>query len=154
MKKATPLFLIISILINILLIYVFVIKGDTAQTENDVRTTILVSQANEDFVLDEMRDFLESIQKINQGILENNASLVIEAGEKSGGSVIAHAPKGLLSALPIGFKQLGFATHDIFDEIAKTANKDFSPKQSQEQLNKLLNNCIACHRSYKLGVNE
>ena len=149
MKKPFLILAIASILLNILLVYIFVFKGETFQTD-DNRTEILMTANHRDFALDEMRTFLESVQQINDGILNNDAEKVVAAGKKSGGSVIDHAPAGFLKKLPMGFKQLGFATHDIFDEIAVSAGQHFNATESQEQLNKLLNNCIACHRSYKI----
>jgi len=149
MKKSVLIIATISILLNIGLIYMFVLKGATVES-NDNRVAIEMTENNRAFVLAEMRDFLESVKEINEGILNNNPELVIKAGEKSGGSVIAHAPKGLMKTLPVGFKQLGFATHDIFDEIAKKAKENYQPKETQQQLNALLNNCTACHQAFKI----
>ena len=143
--------MILSILLNIGLLYLFVIKGETTKS-NDSRTAVLMSEDNRDFVLEEMRDFLESIQQINEGVLENKPEKIINAGTKSGGSVIEHAPKGLLKTLPSGFKALGFSTHDLFDEIAKNAKNNYNPKETQKQVNILLNNCVSCHKSYKISV--
>lgn len=147
MKKSITT--VLSILLNIGLIYFFIFKGQTVKS-NDSRVAVTMSADNTDFVLDEMRDFLESIQQINEGILTNDAQKIIDAGKKSGGSVIEHAPKGLIKTLPIGFKKLGFSTHDMFDEIRKSTETNFNIKDTQVQLNKLLNNCIACHKSYKI----
>lgn len=141
----------ISLIFNAILIYVFVFKGETHHSIDD-RTELSVTSSNRDFVLLEMREFLESVQQINEGILNNNAEIIITAAKKSGGSVIAHAPNGLLKSLPVGFKKLGFATHEIFDEIAKNAENNFEPKQIQTQLNQLLNNCTACHKAYKIST--
>ena len=151
MKKATIIITILSVILNVILIYFFVIKGNTTKTK-DGRIEVMMTENNKDFVLEEMRDFLESVQKINEGILKNNPKLVIEAGLKSGGSVIEHAPHGLIKSLPLGFKILGFGTHDVFDKFSKTSITNFDKKATQEKLNTLLNNCIACHKSYKIGV--
>ena len=148
MKKTPWIIAIVSILLNLGLIYLFLIKGSTVKS-TDSRIAIELPQEHQDFALKEMRDFLESVQQINEGILNNDATKVINAGKKSGGSVIDHAPKGLLGKLPAGFKQLGFGAHDLFDEIAVSAEKEFNPKTSQMQLNTLLNTCTACHSSYK-----
>ncbi len=143
----------LSILLNIGLIYFFVFKGSTVHSQGqETRTTITMPKEHADFTLAEMRGFLESVQQINEGILTKNAKKIIAAGQKSGGSVIAHAPQGFLKRLPMPFKQLGFSTHDIFDEIAESASNNFDAQQSQKQLNKLLNNCIACHQSYLIKV--
>ena len=151
MKKSYVILLIISIFLNVGLVYIFLFKGETVVTD-DHRVELKMSESNRAFVMEEMRDFLESVQMINEGILSQNPEKVIKAGQRSGGSVIGHAPEGLLRSLPIGFKQLGFSTHDIFDEIASSATENFEPKETQKQLNELLNNCVACHQSYKIGL--
>ncbi len=153
MKKWLYTLLLLSVFLNIVLVYVFVFKGETIESK-DMRKAILMSERNRDFVLTEMREFLESVQKIAQGILEEKPELIIEAGEKSGGSVIAHAPQGMLRALPSGFKKMGFATHALFDEIATTTKDGYHKGKAQEQLNNLLNNCITCHRIYKIQMQE
>lgn len=151
MKKFILIIAIVSLLLNVVLIYLFVIKGNTT-TSNDERTAINMSEVNKDFVLAEMREFLKSVQQINEGILENNPEKIIKAGNKSGGSVIEHAPQGLLKTLPISFKSLGFSTHDMFDEIAESAKTNFDKTTAQKQLNLLLYNCVACHQAYKINV--
>jgi len=149
MKITSTIILILSVLINIILFYVFIFKGETAETA-DNRIELTMSETNRDFVLLEMRDFLESIQQINEGILKNKPKLIIKAAKHSGGSVIAHAPQGLLKGLPIGFKELGFSTHDLFDEIGQTTADNYDAIKVQTQLNSLLNKCTACHQSYKI----
>ena len=151
MKKTIYLVVVLSIILNIALVYLFLIKGETVKSA-DGRTAIIMNKDNKDFVLAEMRDFLESVQQINEGIVNDNSQLIIDAGKKSGGSVIEHAPKGMLKTLPAGFKSLGFSTHDIFDKISIKAQENYSKEGAQQQLNTLLNNCIACHRSYKIEV--
>ncbi|MDB4297461.1 hypothetical protein N9901_01770 [Flavobacteriaceae bacterium] len=153
MKKPIWIIAVLSILLNITLVYVFVFKGDVAYV-NDNRIELNMSNANRDFVLEEMRSFLESVQQINEGVTYGDASKVIQAGETSGGAVIEQTPKGLIKSLPIGFKQLGFSTHDIFDDISESAKEHFNPKETQQKLNSLLNNCVACHQSYKIVTNS
>lgn len=153
MKKLTPRIALISILLNVFLVYIFVFKGETIQS-NDDRVELVLSKENRDFALAEMRGFLESVQQINEGITNKDKQMVISAGEMSGGSVIAHAPKGMMKALPADFKAIGFSTHGLFDEIAEDAKENFDPTHTQKQLNSLLNKCIACHRSFKIGLKK
>ncbi len=152
MKKLPVILAIFFFLTTIILIYLFVFKGKVAATGDDGRVAVQLTEVNADFALDEMREFLVSIQQINEGILNKNIEQIEKAAKKSGGLVIDHAPKGMMASLPIGFKKLGFATHDLFDEIADSihVNKNFS--QTHSQLGKLLNNCVACHKAYKIQV--
>ncbi len=152
MKKLLVILVTFFFLTTIMLIYFFVFKGKVAATADNGRVVIELTQGNADFALDEMRAFLVSVQQINEGILNKNIEQIEKAAKKSGGLVIDHAPKGMMASLPIGFKKLGFATHDLFDEIADSipVNKNFS--QTHSQLGKLLNNCVTCHKAYRIQV--
>lgn len=145
--------LLISLALNGFFIYKFT-QGETYVIPNDPRLSVKMSEENREFVMAEMRSFVESLQQINAGILYNDPKPIIEAGKRSGNGVKECAPEGLVETLPLAFKQLGFSTHDIFDQIAASAEKDFSPKKTQEQLNQLLNNCVACHKSFRIDVRK
>ena len=114
----------------------------------------MVSQPNRDFVMSEMRNFVETLHQINMGIEQNDSSLIVEAARSSGGSVAHHAPAGLIASIPMGFKTIGFDTHAKFDSIANSAEKNFDPKVIQQQVTALLGNCVACHRSYRMDVKK
>ena len=142
MKKLSTILAIFFFLTTVVLIYFFVFKGKVAATADDGRVVVKLTQGNTDFALDEMREFLVSVQQINEGILNKNIEQIEKAAKKSGGFVIDHAPKGMMASLPIGFKKLGFATHDLFDEIADSIQVNKSFDQTHSQLGKLLNNCV------------
>jgi len=151
MKKLPTIFAILFFLSTLLLIYFFIFRGNVIESD-DHRAAIELTQPNADFALKEMRDFLESIQQINDGIINKDSSQIYNAARKSGGEVVQQTPKGMMASLPIGFKKLGFSVHDKFDEIADSirANNDFD--YAQREMNTILNSCIACHRSYKIVV--
>ena len=152
MKKTTTILALFFFLTTVALIYFFVFKGKVASTAKDGRVVVELTKENTEFALAEMRGFLESVQQINEGLLNKNIEQIEKAAKKSGGFVIDHAPKGMMASLPVGFKKLGFATHDLFDEIADSiqVNKNFD--RTHSQLGKLLNNCVACHKAYKIQI--
>jgi len=47
-------------------------------------------------------------------------------------------------------KTLGFGTREKFDEIAETARTTKNTAVARKQLDALMNNCIACHLTYRL----
>ena len=151
MKNLLKIITISSIILNIVLIYLFVIKGSTFESK-DTRTGIKMSESNKEFVLDEMRTFLASIEQINEGLLENNPQTIIDAGLISGGSVIENAPNGLLKTFPIGFKTLGFSTHQLFDDIVSSTKQEFNKTKIQKKMDLLLKNCVSCHKTYKIAI--
>ena len=151
MKKLPTVLAIVFFLTTLFLIYFFVFRGTVIETE-DERVVIQLSENNAGFALAEMRTFLESIQLINEGILNKDASLIYKGGRQSGAKVVEETPKDMMRSLPIGFKKLGLGTHAKFDVIADSirANNDFD--YAHKELNTLLNMCVTCHRTYKIEV--
>lgn len=149
-KKLIYILLTISILLNTGLIYKFFFQGEKAILAKDGRTEIKMKKENREFVMTEMRGFLESVQTINKGIAKNDPKIIEKVAENSGSCKIDAVPQGMIKALPFGFKQMGFETHALFDEIAKMAKEKYDRQQTQEKMNQLLNNCVACHKTYKI----
>ena len=143
--------LVISIGVNVVLIRKMFV-GNTQVIPNDTRVSIIVSQSNKDFVMHEMRIFVEALHQIHVGIEQNDPALIAKVARASGGSVAGHAPAGLLASIPAEFKTIGFDTHGKFDQIAESAEKNFDPKVTRGQVTELLSNCVACHKMYRMDV--
>lgn len=151
MKKVPITLAIVFLFSTLFLIYFFVFRGSVVESD-DHRVAIKLSEPNAEFALKEMRDFLESIQEINEGIINKDANQVYDGAYKSGNEVVGQTPQGMMASLPIGFKKLGLSVHNRFDKIADSirVNNDF--EYAQKEMNTLLKSCIACHRSYKIVV--
>ena len=143
--------LVISVGVNVVLIRKMFV-GNTQIIPNDTRVSIIVSQSNKDFVMHEMRTFVEALHQIHVGIEQNDPALIAKVARASGGSVAGHAPAGLLASVPAEFKTIGFDTHGKFDQIAESAEKNFDPKVTRGQVTELLSNCVACHKMYRMDV--
>ncbi len=151
MKKLPWLLAVFFSVTTFLLLYFFVFKGDVLQV-SDTRVAVQMTQAEKDFVLEEMRAFLENTQQIYEGILEEDIALISSAAIRSGSGVKELTPKGLVRKLPFAFKQLGFSAHAAFDAIARDAQTGFNKAHTQQQVNNLLKKCIACHKTYQIKV--
>lgn len=143
--------LVISVGVNVVLIRKMFV-GNTQIIPNDTRVSIIVSRSNKDFVMHEMRTFVEALHQIHVGIEQNDPALIAKVARASGGSVAGHAPAGLLASVPAEFKTIGFDTHGKFDQIAESAEKNFDPKVTRGQVTELLSNCVACHKMYRMDV--
>jgi len=143
--------LVLSVGVNVVLIRKMFV-GNTQVIPNDTRVSIIVSQSNKDFVMHEMRTFVEALHQIHVGIEQNDPALIAKVARASGGSVAGHAPAGLLASVPAEFKTIGFDTHGKFDQIAESAEKNFDPKVTRGQVTELLSNCVACHKMYRMDV--
>ena len=152
MKKlliATSVFFFITTLI---LAYILLFTGtDMVEMPDDSRTSVKYPPDLEEFVLSEMRDYLEVINEINQGIVENNPEKIVKAASRQGNAFLDDTPARLLKLSPIPCKTMGFHGHDLFQAIADSAKINYKPEVIQRQMAELTNNCIVCHRAYRIN---
>lgn len=146
----------LSIIVILLLIiaggaYKFIFEGSTTESTDD-RTEILLNDNERNMVLAEMRAFLASVQQINQGLAENNMERVAEYARKSGKAATGGMPGTLMGKLPLAFKKLGFDTHAKFDQLAMDANDLGDRDHTLQQLSTLMENCVACHATYRISM--
>ena len=153
MKKlliATSIFFAITTLV---LAYILLFTGtELVKNEKDTRITVKYAPDLRDFVLSEMRDYLEVIAEIQQGIAEDNPDKIYKAASRQGQASIEDTPARLLKLSPIPCKKMGFAGHHLFQAIADSAKTNYNPKTTIKQLSALTNNCISCHRTYKIDM--
>jgi hypothetical protein len=131
----------------------FMVTGAT-ELSSDGRTTIVVTPAQREQVLGEMRGLLEAVQTI---IVANNAgdlhTVAVTAREVGKENMDPHSAE-FSAKLPMGFRKLGMDTHARFDLLALDAEQVESMEQVSQQLGVLTGNCVACHRAYRLATNE
>ncbi len=133
-----------------LISYKFILTGAVAPS-TDGRQAILLEEPERDLVLGEMRMFLASVQKITTGISKNDMKIVAQAAREVGLAAQQAVPGSLMGKLPLPFKKLGFDTHKKFDALARDAEDLGDPQYALEQLSTLMNNCVACHSTYKIN---
>ena len=134
-----------------IVIFRFVVLGKTVETE-DERTAVLLKESERDFVLAEMRDMLDGVQRITVAIAAEDMDRVAAAADDLGMHVAGHAPPGLIGKLPLSFKSLGFGVHRDFDQLAMDARSLGDPGHALKQLGKTLNRCVACHAAYRIDT--
>lgn len=152
MSRFFKVLLVLSLLLNVFLIFRFFIIGNTIQNPKDNRVAIALSKENREFVMFEMRTFLEGIKNIHDGLQSNDYKKIELNASKSGMSVENHVPAELFRSLPLDFKKMGFDTHDRFDKIAKMAKEKARKEAINQELSGLMNNCVSCHSSFKIEV--
>jgi mono/diheme cytochrome c family protein len=92
----------------------------------DARQPILLNEEEQGFVLNEMRQYVASVQQILTALANDDV-------------------------ITVGQGQLGMPTHKAFDEIADAAESGETTPQILSRLGTVLNNCVACHASYRLA---
>ena len=75
--------LVISVGVNVVLIRKMFV-GNTVTLPDDTRVSIIVSQSNRDFVMHEMRTFVEALHQINLGIEQSDPALIAKVARFRG----------------------------------------------------------------------
>lgn len=142
---------IVSLLICVIagMTYKFMFQGSVVQS-TDGRMSIQLESAERDLVLAEMRMFLEAVQAITAAVTKDDMGTVVASAKKVGGAAQQAVPGSLMGKLPMAFKQLGFDTHQKFDQLALDAEQMGDAQTTLEQLGTLMQNCVGCHASYRL----
>jgi len=144
---------IVLLVIVAVLVYILLFMGtEMVKLPDDNRIVVKYEPDLHELVMSEMRDYLEVINEINQGLAENNPDKIVKAATRQGDISIKETPVRLLNLSPLACKQMGFRGHDIFQAIADSARIQFKPETTINQLAELTNNCIVCHRTYNLGA--
>ncbi len=152
-KKILIISNIIFILIVFILVYILLFMGTKmVKLPDDNRIVVKYEPDLHKLVMNEMRDYLEVINEIQQGLAENNPDKIVKAATRQGQISLEETPIRLLKLSPLACKQMGFKGHYIFQAIADSAKVNFKPATTINQLSELTNNCVVCHRTYKLGL--
>jgi len=143
--------LVVFALISSGMAYKFIFQGNVKDNP-DGRSAIQLEASERDIVLSEMRTFLDSVQGIIEGVSKNDMKSVADSAHKVGAGSQRGIPASLIGKLPLPFKKLGFDTHSKFDEIALDAEQFGDSEHTLAQLATLMQNCIACHATYRFDV--
>lgn len=154
MKNFKILWAIICTLLIVLIAVVYKIVQGSVAVSDDERVAVVLSKDERNLILNEMRNFLISTQKISEAITNDDMELVATLAKSAGMVVEENTPGALLAKIPLSMKTLGFDTRKRFDQIAADAEQLKIPIHSRRQLDQLMKNCIACHASYKIIEQE
>ncbi len=133
--------------------YKFIIVGSVVPAD-DGREALVLEAGERDIVLSEMRIFLASVQAITDGLSTDDMDKVVEAARSVGAAAQQGVPASLIGKLPLSFKKLGFDTHRKFDMLALDAEQLGDPAHTLKQLAELMNNCVACHATYRFDTEQ
>ncbi|PIV88251.1 MAG: hypothetical protein COW48_07020 [Hydrogenophilales bacterium CG17_big_fil_post_rev_8_21_14_2_50_63_12] len=98
----------------------------------------------------EMRLFLSATQKIVIGAAANDMKMLAQAAREGGMAAAHEVPAGLRAKLPLAFKQLGHATHQGFDDLARDAESLGDANHALQQLGEVMSHCVSCHALYRI----
>jgi len=149
MKNCKLSWALVAVLLIIVALFGYKFTVGSVQPSDDGRLAVMLSKDERNALLLEMRVWLESSQGILAAVSEKDFDAVIESAKASGMGAEAGTPGSLFRKLPIEMKTLGFDTRKKFDEIAADAEKYKDSSQIVSKLSVAMNNCIACHATYR-----
>ncbi|MEW5965293.1 MAG: hypothetical protein AB1749_17270 [Pseudomonadota bacterium] len=118
----------------------------------DGRHELALTREEREFVLAEMRAFLESVRDIVSAVASGKPAAAAAAAKRSGMGATHDVPASLRAKLPAEWRTLGMDTHTQFDALALEASGIGDAKQITRQLASVLDNCTACHAAFRLSV--
>lgn len=126
--------------------------GPPAAVIEDKRQTITLTAAERDFVLMEMRAFLDNVQGIVAAIADDKPKDAAKFARGSGMGATHGMPPGMMMKMPPEFRMLGMDTHKRFDALAMEADSMADKQGMMRQLAGLLANCSSCHAAYRIAL--
>lgn len=150
MKNFKILWAIICTLLIVLIAVAYKFVQGSVAVSDDERVAVVLSKDERNLILNEMRNFLISTQKISEAITNDDMELVATLAKSAGMAAEENTPGALLAKIPLSMKTLGFDTRKRFDQIAADAERLKVPVHSRRHLDQLMKNCIGCHSSFKI----
>ena len=123
----------------------------------DTRVVLELTPGERAMILQEMRRFLDGVQKMTDALAKSDLAAVAEAARGMGQKMVHDVPPALRAKLPQEFRQLGFSVHREFDQIALDADSLKDVNHSLGQLSANLQKCVSCHSTYQIqtsGLND
>jgi hypothetical protein len=116
----------------------------------DERKALNLEPSERAMILLEMRQFLSGIQIMTDALSRDDLKAVAQATKPLGNLATHDIPNTLKAKLPKEFKQLAFAVHGGFDQLAMDAESLGDTKHTQKQLGNILKNCVICHSMFQI----
>lgn len=116
----------------------------------DNRTVLKLTPDERIMILEEMRLFLDGVQKMTGSLGKQDMQATAEAARNMGQKMVHEVPPALRAKLPQEFRQLGAAVHGGFDQMALDAETLKDVSYTLNQLSATLKNCASCHATYQI----
>ncbi len=122
--------------------------GHAPATDN--RAVLKLTPGERMMVLEEMRLFLDGVQKMTNSLSKQDMQAAADAARNMGQKMVHEVPPALRAKLPQEFRQMGATVHGSFDQIALDAETLKDVSYTLNQLSTTLGNCASCHATYQI----
>ena len=118
-----------------------------AETPADQRQEVSLNPTQKAFVLGHMKNMLETIARINRHLASQQPERVAQLVKEMQQESQKQKPKGIGKSFPDGFRSISKQMNMHWKELM-TPTSDVGKVNGK--MADILNQCNACHRSYKL----
>lgn len=131
----------------------FLVKGWTT-TGSDGRTEIMLTPAERDQILAEMRQLLKAVDGVVRelGELQGNLKPAEQAARAAGMQMAADTSPAIMAKLPLPFKQMGMSIHKDMDALADAIAQKEPPQQILQRVSSMTARCTTCHDLYRFAA--
>ncbi len=120
----------------------------------DTRQVVQLTDAEKAIVVADMRQMLVNIELMTAGLAASDTQAVVSAASKNGDAMMRQLPSQIRIKFPASFAQMGAASHKAFDQIAAETKSVKNPAPVLRQMSSAMQNCIACHATYRFGQSK
>lgn len=124
--------------------------GKPAAEIKDERQAIRLTPTERNFVLAEMRAFLDHVHGIVAALADEKPKDAAKFARASGMGATHQMPPGMMMKMPPEFRMLGMDTHKRFDALALEAESMGDKASASKQLAGILANCSGCHAAWRI----
>lgn len=125
---------------------------------SDGRTEIVLAPSERDFVLTQMRQFLQAIHAVLADVGATDSHQAFKAAEAAARKVGMGSDEdvnpAILAKIPLAFKQMGMSVHHEFDGLADGIAQGETVPQIIRRLSIITSQCTACHEMYRFSARE
>lgn len=149
MKLCKMSWALVAVLLIAVILFAYKFTVGEVEPSDDGRMAVKLSKDERNALLLEMRTWLQNSQAILAAASAQDFAAVSKTATASGMGAEAATPGSLFRKIPVEMKALGFDTRKKFDQIAADAEKLKDSQHTVKQLSVAMNNCIACHATYR-----
>ena len=117
------------------------------------RVEVEIAPMEREFILNEMRYYLDMLWVVNDAMSRNDLDIVIKAARARVPAMNAlPVPQGLEAKLPDVFRAQWRANQRLIDELAEVAERTRSVPDTLRHASVLLQACNQCHSRFQIRV--
>jgi mono/diheme cytochrome c family protein len=151
MKSCKLSWSLVAVLSIVVAAFAYKFTVGEVKPSSDGRLAVQLTKDERNALLLEMRTWLQSSQGILAAASAKDFAAVASTAKASGMAAEAGTPGSLFRKIPAEMKRLGFDTRQKFDDIAADAEKMKDSQRTIALLSAAMNNCVACHATYRFA---